>query len=41
MKLYDDFAHHPTAIRTTIHGLREKIGKDARLIAVLELAPTP
>ena len=36
VKLYDDFAHHPTAIRTTIHGLREKIGKDARLIAVLE-----
>jgi UDP-N-acetylmuramate: L-alanyl-gamma-D-glutamyl-meso-diaminopimelate ligase len=34
--VYDDFAHHPTAIATTIAGLRAKIGK-ARLIAVLEL----
>ena len=33
--VYDDFAHHPTAIATTIAGLRAKIGK-ARLIAVLE-----
>jgi UDP-N-acetylmuramate: L-alanyl-gamma-D-glutamyl-meso-diaminopimelate ligase len=33
--VYDDFAHHPTAIATTIAGLRAKIG-DARLIAVLE-----
>lgn len=33
--VYDDFAHHPTAIATTIAGLREKIGR-ARLIAVLE-----
>jgi len=33
--VYDDFAHHPTAIATTIAGLRTKIGK-ARLIAVLE-----
>ena len=33
--LYDDFAHHPTAITTTIHGLREKIG-GSRLLAVLE-----
>jgi UDP-N-acetylmuramate: L-alanyl-gamma-D-glutamyl-meso-diaminopimelate ligase len=35
VNVYDDFAHHPTAIKTTIQGLREKIGK-ARLIAVLE-----
>ncbi|MEI8034902.1 MAG: UDP-N-acetylmuramate:L-alanyl-gamma-D-glutamyl-meso-diaminopimelate ligase [Betaproteobacteria bacterium] len=35
VNIYDDFAHHPTAIKTTIQGLREKIGK-ARLIAVLE-----
>jgi UDP-N-acetylmuramate: L-alanyl-gamma-D-glutamyl-meso-diaminopimelate ligase len=35
VKVYDDFAHHPTAIRTTINGLRRKIGK-ARILAVLE-----
>jgi UDP-N-acetylmuramate: L-alanyl-gamma-D-glutamyl-meso-diaminopimelate ligase len=33
--VYDDFAHHPTAIATTIGGLRQKVGK-ARIIAVLE-----
>ncbi len=33
--VYDDFAHHPTAITTTIEGLRRRIGS-ARLIAVLE-----
>ena len=33
--VYDDFAHHPTAIATTLAGLRAKIGK-ARLVAVLE-----
>ncbi|MCE1240722.1 MAG: UDP-N-acetylmuramate:L-alanyl-gamma-D-glutamyl-meso-diaminopimelate ligase [Azonexaceae bacterium] len=33
--VYDDFAHHPTAIATTIAGLRRKIG-DARILAVLE-----
>ncbi|MBM3340586.1 MAG: UDP-N-acetylmuramate:L-alanyl-gamma-D-glutamyl-meso-diaminopimelate ligase [Betaproteobacteria bacterium] len=33
--VYDDFAHHPTAIATTLAGLRAKIGQ-ARLIAVLE-----
>jgi UDP-N-acetylmuramate: L-alanyl-gamma-D-glutamyl-meso-diaminopimelate ligase len=33
--VYDDFAHHPTAVETTIDGLRRRIG-DARLIAVLE-----
>lgn len=33
--VYDDFAHHPTAIATTLSGLRARIGK-ARLIAVLE-----
>jgi len=33
--LYDDFAHHPTAIRTTIAGLRRKVGR-ARILAVLE-----
>lgn len=34
--VYDDFAHHPTAIETTLAGLRAKIGKQARMIAVLE-----
>jgi UDP-N-acetylmuramate: L-alanyl-gamma-D-glutamyl-meso-diaminopimelate ligase len=34
--VYDDFAHHPTAIATTLAGLRAKIGHDARMIAVLE-----
>ncbi len=33
--VYDDFAHHPTAIRTTIDGLRRKVG-DARILAVFE-----
>lgn len=33
--IYDDFAHHPTAITTTLAGLRANIGK-ARMIAVLE-----
>jgi UDP-N-acetylmuramate: L-alanyl-gamma-D-glutamyl-meso-diaminopimelate ligase len=35
ISIYDDFAHHPTAIATTIDGLRRRIGK-ARLVAVLE-----
>ena len=34
--LYDDFAHHPTAIATTIAGLRRKVGTQ-RILAVLEL----
>jgi UDP-N-acetylmuramate: L-alanyl-gamma-D-glutamyl-meso-diaminopimelate ligase len=33
--VYDDFAHHPTAIDTTVAGLRRKVG-DARILAVLE-----
>ena len=33
--IYDDFAHHPTAIETTIDGLRKKVG-DARIIAVID-----
>ena len=36
VKVYDDFAHHPTAITTTINGLRANIG-DRKLIAILEL----
>lgn len=34
--VYDDFAHHPTAIRTTINGLRRKLGAQARILAVFE-----
>ena len=34
--VYDDFAHHPTAIRTTVDGLRRKVGKTARILAVFE-----
>ncbi len=33
--IYDDFAHHPTAIETTLHGLRNKITA-GRIIAILE-----
>ncbi len=33
--VYDDFAHHPTAIATTLAGLRAKVGA-ARILAVLE-----
>ncbi len=33
--VYDDFAHHPTAIQTTLAGLRDKVGV-ARILAVLE-----
>ncbi|APW39719.1 UDP-N-acetylmuramate:L-alanyl-gamma-D-glutamyl-meso-diaminopimelate ligase [Rhodoferax koreense] len=34
--VYDDFAHHPTAIRTTVDGLRRKLGAEARILAVFE-----
>jgi len=33
--VYDDFAHHPTAIASTLAGLRERVG-DARILAVVE-----
>ena len=33
--VYDDFAHHPTAIAATLEGLRREVGK-ARIVAVLE-----
>ncbi len=35
VRVYDDFAHHPTAIATTLDGLRRRVGT-ARIIAVLE-----
>ena len=34
--VYDDFAHHPTAIQTTVSGLRKRVGAQARIFAVLE-----
>jgi UDP-N-acetylmuramate: L-alanyl-gamma-D-glutamyl-meso-diaminopimelate ligase len=34
--VYDDFAHHPTAIDTTLAGLRAKVGPATRILAVLE-----
>jgi UDP-N-acetylmuramate: L-alanyl-gamma-D-glutamyl-meso-diaminopimelate ligase len=37
--VYDDFAHHPTAIETTVGGLRQKLrasGAPGRILAVLE-----
>jgi UDP-N-acetylmuramate: L-alanyl-gamma-D-glutamyl-meso-diaminopimelate ligase len=35
ISVYDDFAHHPTAIETTLAGLRSRVG-EARILAVLE-----
>lgn len=35
IRVYDDFAHHPTAIATTLQGLRARVGTE-RIIAVLE-----
>jgi UDP-N-acetylmuramate: L-alanyl-gamma-D-glutamyl-meso-diaminopimelate ligase len=35
VKVYDDFAHHPTAIRTTLDGLRAQVGP-GRILAILE-----
>ena len=35
VKVYDDFAHHPTAMRTTVNGLRRKVG-GARILAAFE-----
>ncbi len=35
IRVYDDFAHHPTAIETTLAGLRQRVGKE-KIIAVLE-----
>jgi UDP-N-acetylmuramate: L-alanyl-gamma-D-glutamyl-meso-diaminopimelate ligase len=35
VSIYDDFAHHPTAIKTTLEGLRRQVGK-ANIIALIE-----
>ena len=34
--VYDDFAHHPTAIRTTVDGLRRQLAPGQRILAVFE-----
>jgi UDP-N-acetylmuramate: L-alanyl-gamma-D-glutamyl-meso-diaminopimelate ligase len=34
--VYDDFAHHPSAIRLTLLGLREQLGPEAHIVAVFE-----
>lgn len=34
--VYDDFAHHPTAIATTVAGLRARVGTQGRILALLE-----
>jgi UDP-N-acetylmuramate: L-alanyl-gamma-D-glutamyl-meso-diaminopimelate ligase len=36
IRVYDDFAHHPTAIATTVDGLRRRVGQQ-RILAVLEM----
>lgn len=33
--IYDDFAHHPTAIETTLDGLRKQVGRE-RIVAIVE-----
>ncbi|WP_415900333.1 UDP-N-acetylmuramate:L-alanyl-gamma-D-glutamyl-meso-diaminopimelate ligase [Neptuniibacter sp. QD48_11] len=35
ISVYDDFAHHPTAISTTLQGIRAQVG-DAKIVAVVE-----
>lgn len=36
IEVYDDFAHHPTAIATTLQGCRAKVGEGRRILVVLE-----
>lgn len=36
IKVYDDFAHHPTAMRTTVNGLRRRIAPAERILAIFE-----
>ena len=36
VSVYDDFAHHPTAIQTTLEGLRRQLGAQARILCVFE-----
>lgn len=34
--VYDDFAHHPTAIETTLQGMRKQLGEQCKITAVIE-----
>lgn len=34
--LFDDFAHHPTAVQVTLKGLKDRYGKNGRIIAIFE-----
>src|SRR5699024_9098627 len=34
--VYDDFAHHPTAIHTTLEGIRQQLGEGANIVALIE-----
>lgn len=36
VRVYDDFAHHPTAIQTTLEGMRAKLGDNIKITAVIE-----
>ena len=36
IKIYDDFAHHPTAIKTTLEGLRAQLGDDSVIRVIIE-----
>lgn len=36
VQIFDDFAHHPTAIKATLDGLRAHVGPDCRIVAVFE-----
>lgn len=36
VSVYDDFAHHPTAIATTLQGLRGRVGAGGRIVALIE-----
>lgn len=36
VSVYDDFAHHPTAITSTFEGLRRQVGKQSKIIALIE-----
>ncbi|BCU07386.1 UDP-N-acetylmuramate:L-alanyl-gamma-D-glutamyl-meso-diaminopimelate ligase [Allochromatium tepidum] len=36
IRVFDDFAHHPTAIAATLDGLRRRVGAEQRILAVLE-----
>lgn len=35
--IYDDFAHHPTAMKTTLEGLRARVGENAKIIVCIEM----